>query len=110
MINGRKVFTTNGSIADVTTVYAYTDPEKKAKGITPFVVEKGSKGLVYGKNENKMGMRGALNSQLFFEDLTVSEANRIGEKGEGIGNLMANPGHESSLLCFPGRWVGPGGH
>jgi alkylation response protein AidB-like acyl-CoA dehydrogenase len=88
VLNGRKIFTTNGSIADVITVYAYTDPDKKAKGVTPFVVEKGSKGLVYGKNENKMGMRGALNSQLFFEDLEVPEANRVGEEGEGIGNLM----------------------
>ncbi len=89
VINGQKCFTTNGSIADIITVYAYTDPEKKGNGITAFVVEKGSKGLVYGKNENKMGMRGALNSQLFFEDLTVPEENRIGEDGGGAGNLMA---------------------
>ncbi len=88
VLNGQKVFTTNGSIADVITVYAYTEPEKEAKGITPFVVEKGSKGLVYGKNENKMGMRGALNSQLFFEDLIVPAENRIGDEGGGMGNLM----------------------
>jgi alkylation response protein AidB-like acyl-CoA dehydrogenase len=88
VVNGRKIFTTNGSIADVITVYAYTESEKQVRGITPFVVEKGSKGLIYGKNENKMGMRGALNSQLFFEDLIVPEENRIGEEGEGRGNLM----------------------
>ncbi len=89
VINGQKIFTTNGSIADVITVYAYAESEKEVMGITPFVVEKGSKGLIYGKNENKMGMRGALNSQLFFEDLTVPEENRIGEEGEGMRNLMA---------------------
>jgi len=89
VINGQKCFTTNGSIADVIALYTYTDPEKKSKGITPFVVEKGSKGLIYGKNENKMGMRGAPNSQLFFEDLVVPEENRIGEEGEGIANMMA---------------------
>jgi alkylation response protein AidB-like acyl-CoA dehydrogenase len=88
VINGRKIFTTNGSVADVITVYAYTESEQKDRGITPFVVEKGSKGLIYGKNENKMGMRGALNSQLFFEDLIVPEENRIGDEGEGMGNLM----------------------
>ena len=88
VVNGQKVFTTNGSIADVITVYAYTESEKEVRGITPFVVEKGSKGLIYGKNENKMGMRGALNSQLFFEDLIVPEENRIGDEGKGMGNLM----------------------
>jgi len=88
VVNGQKIFTTNGSIADVITVYAYTESEKEVSGITPFVVEKGSKGLIYGKNENKMGMRGALNSQLFFEDLIVPEENRIGDEGKGMGNLM----------------------
>lgn len=89
VINGQKCFITNGSLADVITLYAYTDPEKKAKGITPFVVEKGSKGLIYGKDENKMGMRGCINSELFFEDMIVPVENRIGREGEGIGNMMA---------------------
>jgi len=89
VINGQKCFTTNGSVADIITVYAYTDPDKKSKGITAFVIEKGSKGLVYGRNENKMGMRGTVNAELFFEDLIVPEANRIGEEGEGVGNMMA---------------------
>ena len=89
VMNGQKCFTTNGSVADIITVYAYTDPDKKSKGITAFVIEKGSKGLVYGRNENKMGMRGTVNAELFFEDLIVPEANRIGEEGEGVGNMMA---------------------
>ncbi|MFH1242536.1 MAG: acyl-CoA dehydrogenase family protein [Pseudomonadota bacterium] len=89
IINGQKCFITNGSVAYVLSIYAYTDPDKGAKGISAFVVEKGSKGLVYGKNENKMGMRGSINSELFFEDLVVPEKNRIGEEGTGMGNLMA---------------------
>lgn len=89
VINGQKCFTTNGSVADIITVYAYTDPDKKSKGITAFVVEKGSKGLVYGRDENKMGMRGTINAELFFEDLIVPETDRIGEEGEGVGNMMA---------------------
>ena len=70
-------------------MYAFTDPEKKAKGMSAFAVEKGSKGLVYGKNENKMGMRGSINSELFFEDLIVPEENRIGGEGDAFGHMKA---------------------
>jgi len=89
LINGRKCFITNGSVADVLTVYAYTDPDKGPRGISAFVVTKGSPGLSYGKNENKMGMRGSVNSELIFEDLSVPVENRIGEEGEGVANMMA---------------------
>lgn len=89
VLNGQKCFITNGSIAEVITVYAYTDPDKGPKGISAFLVEKGSEGLVYGKNEKKMGMRGCPNSELFFEDLVVPEKNRIGEEGKGFYNMMA---------------------
>jgi alkylation response protein AidB-like acyl-CoA dehydrogenase len=89
VINGQKCFITNGSVADVISLYTYTDPDKKAKGIAAFAIEKGSKGLIYGRNENKMGMRGSINSELFFENLIVPAENRIGEEGDGIGNLMA---------------------
>jgi alkylation response protein AidB-like acyl-CoA dehydrogenase len=87
-ISGQKCFITNGSVADVISLYAYTDPDKGAQGITAFVVEKGAKGLSYGRNENKMGMRGSINSELFLEDLFVPVENRIGREGDGIGNLM----------------------
>ena len=89
VLNGRKCFITNGSVADVLTVYAYTDPAKGARGISAFVVEKGTPGLHYGKDENKMGMRGSVNSELIFEDLVVPAENRIGAEGEGVGNMMA---------------------
>lgn len=88
VINGQKCFITNGSVADVISLYAYTDPEKGAKGISAFVVEKGTPGLSYGRNEVKMGMRGSINSELFFEDLRIPVANRIGEEGTGFANLM----------------------
>ncbi len=88
ILNGQKCFITAGSVADVLCVYAYTDPDKKAKGMSVFVVERGSEGLVYGKNENKMGMRGSINSELFFEDLSVPVENRIGEEGDGFPNMM----------------------
>ncbi len=88
VINGQKCFITNGSVADFFCLYAYTDPDKKADGMTAFVVEAGFPGLVYGKNENKMGMRGSVNSELFFEDLEVPVENRIGNEGDGFANLM----------------------
>ncbi len=98
VLNGRKCFITNGSVADFFVAYAYTDPEKKARGISAFVVEKGFKGLAYGKNENKMGMRGSINSELIFEDMEVPAENLIGEQGEGFANLMTTLGM-SRLFC-----------
>ncbi len=89
IVNGEKCFITNGSVADVISLYTYTDPEKKFKGMTAFAVEKGSTGLSYGKNENKMGMRGSINSELFFDDMIVPVENRIGEEGGGAENMMA---------------------
>jgi alkylation response protein AidB-like acyl-CoA dehydrogenase len=88
VINGQKCFITNGSIADTISLYAYTDPQKKSKGISVFAIDKGSKGLIYGKNEREMGMRGCVNSHLFFEDLLVPEKNRIGDEGDGMASMM----------------------
>jgi alkylation response protein AidB-like acyl-CoA dehydrogenase len=88
VINGQKCFITNGSVADLFTLYAYTDPDKKAKGISAFVVEKDTPGLTYGKNELKMGMRGSVNSEMFFEDMKIPASNMIGAEGTGFSNLM----------------------
>jgi alkylation response protein AidB-like acyl-CoA dehydrogenase len=88
IVNGQKCFITNGSVADFFVLYAYTDPSKGARGISAFVVEKGFSGLVYGKNENKMGMRGSINSELYFEDMEVPAENLVGVEGAGFANLM----------------------
>ena len=88
IVNGQKCFITNGAVADIIVIYAFTDPEKRSKGISAFVIEKGFPGLSYGKNEDKMGMRGSVNSELFFQDMEVPIENRIGEEGEGFKNLM----------------------
>ncbi len=88
LLNGQKCFITNGSIADILTVYAYTDQKKNSKGISAFLLEKGSDGLSYGKNENKMGMRGSVNSVLFFDDIQVPEENLLGKEGEGFQSIM----------------------
>ena len=88
IVNGQKCFITNGSVADFFVLYAYTDPSKGARGISAFVVEKSFPGLVYGKNENKMGMRGSTNSELYFEDMEVPAENLVGAEGQGFSNLM----------------------
>ena len=104
VLNGQKCFITNGSIADLLTVYAFTDPEKGAAAISAFVVEKGFQGLAYGKDENKMGMRGSVNSQLFFEDMEIPEENLIGQEGKGIASMMS--ALDSSRLFSASQAVG----
>lgn len=88
VVNGQKCFITNGSVADFFVLYAYTDQSKGSRGMSAFVVEKGFPGLVYGKNENKMGMRGSINSELFFEDMEIPAENLIGDEGQGFSSLM----------------------
>jgi len=104
VLNGQKCFITNGSIADVITIYAFTDREKRSKGITAFAVEKGTPGLAYGKNERKMGMRGCVNSQLFFEDMKIPTENVIGEEGKGVKSMM--PALDTSRLFSASQAVG----
>ncbi len=98
IINGQKCFITNGSVADFFTLYAHTDPGAGAKGISAFVVEKTFPGLMYGKDENKMGMRGSVNSTLIFENLEVPRENLLGREGGGFKNLMQTLGM-SRLFC-----------
>lgn len=78
ILNGQKIFTSNGGVADIYTVFA-----KTARGITAFVVPKDSPGFQVGKLEQKMGIKGSPTAQLFFENCRVSAENRIGEEGEG---------------------------
>ncbi|WP_342580898.1 acyl-CoA dehydrogenase [Ureibacillus sp. FSL W7-1570] len=90
IINGSKIFITNGGEADVYIVFAKTDPSKGAKGVTAFIVEKGTLGLIIGKDEEKMGLHGSRTVELSFENMEVPEENRLGEEGEGFKIAMAN--------------------
>lgn len=90
IINGSKIFITNGGEADVYIVFAKTDPSKGAKGVTAFIVEKGTPGLIIGKDEEKMGLHGSRTVELSFENMEVPEENRLGEEGEGFKIAMAN--------------------
>jgi len=84
VLNGTKIFITNGAEAEIILVFATIDPALKHKGITAFVVEKGMKGFSVGKLEHKMGIRGSSCAELIFEDCLVPEANRLGKEGEGF--------------------------
>jgi alkylation response protein AidB-like acyl-CoA dehydrogenase len=90
VINGSKVFITNGGEADIYVVFAKTDPNLGSKGISAFIVEKNTPGLVIGKDENKMGLHGSRTVQLTFEDMRVPAENLLGQEGEGFKIAMAN--------------------
>lgn len=90
VLNGSKMFITNGGEADVYIVFASTNPVKKTYGITAFIVDKNTPGLIIGKDEKKMGLHGSRTVQLTFENMTVPAINRLGEEGEGFKIAMAN--------------------
>jgi len=89
VINGTKHFITNGPIADIVSVMAITDKEKRARGgVTAFIVEKGTPGFSVGQVHQAMGGRGAHQSELIFDDCRVPEENIIGEVGQGFATAM----------------------
>jgi len=84
LINASKCFITSGKNSGVTVVTAYTQPEKKHRGISAFVVEKGTPGFYVGKEEDKMGLRASDTTELIFEDCRIPAENRLGEEGDGF--------------------------
>ena len=90
VLNGSKIFITNGGEADTYIVFAQTAPEKGSKGISAFIVEKGTPGLIIGKDERKMGLHGSRTVQITFEDMLVPAKNRLGEEGQGLAIALSN--------------------
>lgn len=88
ILNGQKIWITNGSVADVVCVFAVTDPAKGANGISAFVVEKTFPGFQVGKLEKKMGIRGSPTVELVFDNCEVPAANLLGNEGEGFKVAM----------------------
>ena len=88
VLNGSKVFITNGGEAGVYCVFAVTDPMKGPRGITAFLVEPGMKGFRVGKKEKKMGLHGSNTCELLFEDAVVPLENRLGAEGQGFSVAM----------------------
>ena len=89
ILNGSKIFITNGKEADTYVVFAMTDKSKGNHGITAFILEKGMPGFKFGKIENKMGGHTSITAELVFEDLEVPVENRLGEEGEGFKIAMS---------------------
>jgi len=88
LLNGSKLFITNGSLAEILVVMAVTNPQDKRKGISAFILEKGMKGFRAGKKEDKLGIRSADTSELIFEDVEVPAENLVGEEGKGYRQAM----------------------
>ncbi len=97
-LTGRKMWITNGPDADVVVVYAKTDPAAGARGITAFIVEKGSKGFWSAQKLDKLGMRGSSTSELVFENCVVPEENMLGKLNGGVGVLMRGLDYERAVL------------
>jgi butyryl-CoA dehydrogenase len=90
VINGTKMFITTGKNSDVTVVTAYTDKDKKHRGISAFIVEKGTTGFSVGKEEDKMGLRASDTVELIFEDCRIPAENLLGEEGDGFKIAMVS--------------------
>ncbi|WP_055667046.1 acyl-CoA dehydrogenase [Desnuesiella massiliensis] len=88
VLNGSKIFITNGGVADVFIVFAMTDRSKGVKGISAFIVEKNFPGFSIGKLENKMGIRASSTTELIMENCIVPKENLIGQEGKGFGIAM----------------------
>lgn len=88
VINGTKIFITNGSYADIYIVMAMTDQSKGLKGISAFIVEKGTPGFTFGKKENKLGIRASSTTELIFQDCRIPKENILGKVGDGFKIAM----------------------
>ncbi|HEX9673285.1 MAG TPA: isovaleryl-CoA dehydrogenase, partial [Burkholderiales bacterium] len=99
VLNGTKMWITNGPDADVLVVYARTDPAAGTRGITAFIVEKGCKGYSTAQKLDKLGMRGSNTCELVFEDCEVPEENVLGTPGQGAEVLMSGLDYERAVLA-----------
>jgi len=101
VLNGTKMWITNGPIADVAVVYAKTDPEQQHAGISAFIVEKGTPGFTTGKPLMKMGVRSSQTSELVFKDCRLPAENLLGREGEGFLYAMQTVEWDRSALLAP---------
>jgi isovaleryl-CoA dehydrogenase len=99
VLNGGKMWITNGPYADTFVVYAKTDPQAGARGMSAFIVEKGMKGFSTAQKLDKLGMRGSPTSELLFEDCAVPEENLLGALNGGVTVLMSGLDYERAVLA-----------
>lgn len=98
ILNGNKMWITNGPDADVLVVYAKTSPEAGSRGITAFIIERGFEGFSTGHKLDKLGMRGSNTGELIFENCNVPVKNILGEVGQGVEVLMSGLDYERAVL------------
>lgn len=101
ILNGNKMFITNGPIADVLVIYAKTQPKLKHAGISAFIVEKGTKGFSAGKPLKKMGVHSSQTSELIFEDCEIPEENLIGKENQGFYMAMQTVDWDHTAILAP---------
>lgn len=101
VINGSKMFITNGAIADVAVIYAKTDPSSGHAGISAFIVERGTPGFSVSRNLHKMGVRTSPTSELVFEDCQIPYDNLLGQEGNGFMMAMQTVEWDRSALLAP---------
>ena len=99
LLNGLKMWITNGPQAETLIVYAKTDPDAGSRGITAFIIEKGMKGFSTAQKLDKLGMRGSDTCELVFEDCEVPEVNVLGQVGKGVNVLMSGLDYERAVLA-----------
>lgn len=99
VLNGNKMWITNGPDADVLVVYAKTDPKAEAKGITAFIIEKGMPGFATAQKLDKLGMRGSNTCELVFTDCIVPQENILGQLNSGVKVLMSGLDYERLVLA-----------
>ena len=99
VLNGNKMWITNGPIADTLVVYAKTDPAAGPRGITAFLIEKGMKGFSTAQKLDKLGMRGSDTCELVFQDCEVPAENVLGDVGRGVNVLMSGLDYERAVLA-----------
>lgn len=104
VLNGSKTFITNGYGADLVIVAARTDPTKRARGITLFAVETGMEGFTRGRKLDKVGQTESDTAELFFADVRVPDANRIGEEGQGFIHMMERLVQERVGAAVSNTW------
>ncbi|MGY9036398.1 MAG: acyl-CoA dehydrogenase family protein [Rhodobacterales bacterium] len=100
VLNGTKIYITNGPIADIVLVYAKTSPEKGAKGISAFIVEAGTPGFKVAQKLNKMGFRGSPTGELVFDECRVPVENMVGLPDTGVAITMSGLDLERAIVCF----------
>ena len=99
ILNGSKMWITNGPVSNTFVIYAKTEPDSGSRGITAFLVEKGFKGFSVAQKLDKLGMRGSDTCELIFEDCEVPEENILGELNKGVNVLMSGLDYERAVLA-----------